>query len=310
MSRRAYASAQPHNAAATTMTKGGDVAGMVGPAGRMQIGRVLSALRERAKLTQAEVAGRAGVSIGTVNRYEGWQDRARLRVPTVRAIADACGATESERDGLVRLATSHEDGWWLEHPALPDILNPLVSFEAYAAYEHVWANQLVPGLLQTERYAFALHQVAQPRVDASTIAANVQARLKRQEILSNLHLWVVLKQSVLTDGIGGASVMAEQIGHLLDMSERPNIDVQVIPRGRSHVATSGGHFVLLGRDDEASPMASMAVVYLELHQRGLYLDAPEHVSEYKIMFDYLRSAADDPETSRDLLQSARQEYTR
>ncbi|WP_073229399.1 helix-turn-helix domain-containing protein [Streptomyces sp. NBRC 110465] len=278
----------------------------------MQIGRVLSALRERAALTQAEVAGRAGVSIGTVNRYEGWQDRTRLRVPTVRAIADVCGATESERDGLVRLATSHEDGWWLEHPALPDILNPLMSFEAYAAYEHVWANQLVPGLLQTEGYAFALHQVADPRADASSIKAKVTARMNRQGILSDsgLHLWVVMKQSVLTDGIGGAKVMAEQISHLIEVSSQPNIDLQVLPRGRGHVANSGGHFVLLGRDDGADPMASMAVVYLELHRRGLYLDAPGDVSEYKIMFDYLRSAAADPETSRDLLESARQEYTR
>ncbi|MEU5008448.1 helix-turn-helix domain-containing protein, partial [Streptomyces albidoflavus] len=45
----------------------------IGPAGRMQLGRALAALRDRAGLTQSEVASGAGVSIGTVNRYEGWQ---------------------------------------------------------------------------------------------------------------------------------------------------------------------------------------------------------------------------------------------
>ncbi|MFC9019530.1 Scr1 family TA system antitoxin-like transcriptional regulator [Streptomyces albidoflavus] len=49
--------------------------------------------------------------------------------------------------------------------------------------------------------------------------------------------------------------------------------------------------------------------YVELHRRGLYLDAPGDVSEYKMMMDYLRSAAADTETSRDLLARARQEYT-
>ncbi|MFZ4138531.1 Scr1 family TA system antitoxin-like transcriptional regulator [Streptomyces koyangensis] len=133
--------------------EGHAVAQQVGPAGRMQIGRALFTLRDRAGLTQTQVAAAAGVSVGTVNRYEGWQDRSKLRVPTVRAIADACGATAEERDSLTRLVSSQEDGWWLDHPALPDILSPLVSFEAYAAYEHVWANRLVPGLLQTPAYA-------------------------------------------------------------------------------------------------------------------------------------------------------------
>ncbi|ONI48533.1 helix-turn-helix transcriptional regulator [Streptomyces sp. IB2014 011-1] len=282
----------------------------VGPAGRMQIGRVLSTLRERAGLTQAQAATAAGVSIGTVNRYEGWQDRASLRIPTVRAIAEACGATAEERDALVRLASTQEEGWWLETPALPDVLSPLVSFEKYATYEHVWAESLVPGLLQTPAYALALHESARPRADADTVQANVDARIKRQSVLDGggLHLWVVLKESVLQDEIGGHAVMAEQLGHLIDISRKPHITLQVLPRSVGHVA-GGGHFLLLGRED-ADPMASMAVVYLELHKRGMYLDAPPDVQEYKIVFDYLRSEAVDTETSRTLLDQARQEHAR
>jgi DNA-binding XRE family transcriptional regulator len=50
------------------------VRGSAGPAGRMQIARALKSLRSRANLTQSEVAKRAGVSVGTANRYETWQD--------------------------------------------------------------------------------------------------------------------------------------------------------------------------------------------------------------------------------------------
>ncbi|NWF30882.1 helix-turn-helix domain-containing protein [Streptomyces sp. PKU-EA00015] len=278
----------------------------------MQIARGLQALRSRAGRTQTEVAKLAGVSVGTVNRYESWQDRAKLRVPTVRAIADACDATASERDALVQLVTSQESGWWMDHPAVPEILNPLMSFEAYAAYEHVWANSLVPGLLQTPRYALALHQAAEMRADPDTITNTVDARIQRQSILARspaLHLWVVLDQAVLRREVGDASVMVEQIDHLSAMADRPNIDLQVLPASRgAHAAGSGGHFVLLGRDDERDPMASMAVVYLELHRRGLYLDAPDDVRDYKIMFDYLRSHAADSATSRTLLAEARQEH--
>lgn len=290
------------------------VRGTTGPAGRMQIARGLQALRSRSELTQTEVAKLAGVSVGTVNRYMSWQDRAKLRVPTMRAIADACGATGSERDALVQLVINQESGWWMDHPSVPEILDPLVSFEAYAAYENVWANALVPGLLQTPRYALALHQATDVRADSETIVSRVDARMKRQSILDRepaLHLWVVLDEAVVRRPVGDADVMAEQIDHLCAMAERPNIDIQVLPVSLgAHAAGSGGHFVLLGRDDESDPMASMAVVYLELHRKGLYLDSPGDVADYKIMFDYLRRDAADSATSLALMTKARQEHTR
>ncbi len=299
--------------ASHTRIRGGDVARSVGPAGRMRIGRALGALRERAGLTQAQVAAAASVSVGTVNRYEAWQDRSALRIPTVRAIADACGASDEEREELVRVASTHDEGWWLETAAaLPEILSPLVSFESYAAYEHVWANQLVPGLLQTPAYALALHQAAHPRTDTDTIRATVDARMRRQEVLgADLHLWVVLKESVLQDRVGSGAVMAEQIGHLIDASREPHITVQVLPHEAGHVAgAGGGHFVILGREDTADPMASMSVVYLELLHRGLYLDAGDDVREYRMIFDHLRSEAASAAHSRTLMDHARQEHTR
>ncbi|MFD9850499.1 helix-turn-helix domain-containing protein [Streptomyces parvus] len=279
----------------------------------MLIARGLHALITRSGRRQSEVAKAAGVSVGTVTRYLGWQDRARLRVPTIRAIAEACEATPAERDALVQLVTDQDSGWWMDDPAVPEILDPLVSFEGYAGYEHVWANNLVPGLLQTRRYALALHQATDVRLDSETIAGRVDARIKRQAILDRspaLHLWVVLDEQVLRRPVGGSDVMAEQIDHLVAMSERPTIDLQVLPSAiGAHAAGSGGHFVLLGRDDERDPLASMAVVYLELHRKGLYLDAPGDVADYKIMFDYLRATAANADRSRSLMTAARQEYT-
>ncbi|MFI8784741.1 helix-turn-helix domain-containing protein [Streptomyces albidoflavus] len=279
----------------------------IGPAGRMQLGRALAALRDRAGLTQSEVASGAGVSIGTVNRYEGWQDLGALRVPTVRAIAEACGATAEERDSLVTLLTSQERGWWLDHPTLPEILNPLVSFEAAASYERVWANLLVPGLLQTPDYAYALHRDAAPTASEDELRAAVDIRMRRQRSRPP-RLEVVMTESVLRDVVGGTGVMVAQIDHLLEVSADPRIDLRVLPRGRSHVAGSGGHFVQLGRDDGEGE--AMAVVYLELHRRGLYLDGAGDVDEYRMMFNTLHAAAADAETSKALLGLARQEHTR
>lgn len=287
--------------------------GSAGPAGRMQIARGLKALRTGAELTQSEVAKRAGVSVGTVNRYETWQDRAKLRIPTVKAIADTCGATAEELTTLVDLVRNQENGWWMEHPAVPEVMDPLMSFEDVAEYEHVFANALVPGLLQTPRYALALHEAQGVRTEAQVIASRVDARIRRQAILERnpaLHLWVVLDDAVLRRHVGGATVMSEQIDHLIAMADRPNVDIQILRfSAGAHAAGSGGHFLLLGRDDERDPLSSMNVVYLELHRRGLYLDEPTDVHNYKIMFDYLRSQAADTSTSIGLLAAARREFT-
>ncbi|MFE1492054.1 helix-turn-helix domain-containing protein [Streptomyces olivaceus] len=287
--------------------------GSAGPAGRMQIARGLKSLRSSAQLTQSEVAKRAGVSVGTVNRYETWQDRAKLRIPTVKAIADSCGATPEELATLTDLVRNQENGWWMEHPAVPEVMDPLMSFEDVAAYEHVFANALVPGLLQTPHYALALHEAQEVRTEAQVIANKVDARIRRQAILDRspaLHLWAVLDDAVLRRHVGGPAVMREQIEHLIAMAGRPNVDIQILRfSAGAHAAGSGGHFLLLGRDDERDPLSSMNVVYLELHRRGLYLDEPTDVHDYKLMFDYLRSQAADTATSLDLLTAARRELT-
>ncbi|MBZ6142692.1 helix-turn-helix transcriptional regulator [Streptomyces olivaceus] len=279
----------------------------------MQIARGLKSLRSSAQLTQSEVAKRAGVSVGTVNRYETWQDRAKLRIPTVKAIADSCGATPEELATLTDLVRNQENGWWMEHPAVPEVMDPLMSFEDVAAYEHVFANALVPGLLQTPHYALALHEAQEVRTEAQVIANKVDARIRRQAILDRspaLHLWAVLDDAVLRRHVGGPAVMREQIEHLIAMAGRPNVDIQILRfSAGAHAAGSGGHFLLLGRDDEQDPLSSMNVVYLELHRRGLYLDEPTDVHDYKLMFDYLRSQAADTATSLDLLTAARRELT-
>ncbi|MGV2920094.1 helix-turn-helix domain-containing protein [Streptomyces alfalfae] len=281
-----------------------------GPAGRMQIARGLAALRERCGATQTQIAERAGVSTTTVSRYEMWQDRARIRWATVRALTDACEATAQEREALVRIAKSQADGWWVGNSAVPEWMDPLVSFEHETAYEHVYANTVVPGLLQTREYALAIHQAREVRSGNDVIERMVDARVARQEILRRdpaLHLWAILDEAVLHRTVGDADVMARQFRHLQDAAESPNIDIQILPFSAGAHAAGAGHFVILGRDDDKDPLNSMAVVYIEMRRRGLYLDDAEDVAAYKLTFDYLRSQAADTKVSSRLIARARQE---
>ncbi|MET9676424.1 helix-turn-helix transcriptional regulator [Streptomyces sp. NPDC006482] len=282
-----------------------------GPASRMQIARGLRQLMDANGLRQGDVARSAEVSPGTVNRYLMWQDRSSLKIPTLRAIARAAGATEEQTEILVGLARSQADGWWMDNVQAVPWLSALHAFEEIAQFEHVWAPSLVPGLAQTADYARHLHQQQDPEADPAVIEGRVETRMRRQDILDreDMRLSIILDQAVLKRQVGDPKVMAEQIDHLRALAERPRVRIQVLPFDvGAPDAGSGGHFLVLGRDDVAEPLSSMSVVYLELHRRGLYLDDPGEVTEYKILFDDLRSQAADRGRTLDLLTAARSEY--
>ncbi|MFR9722849.1 helix-turn-helix domain-containing protein [Streptomyces sp. MS19] len=278
----------------------------VGPAGRMQIARALIALRDRAGLTQVQVADEAGCSKATVSRYEDWTDRRRVKWATVKDLAEACRATEVEVAALIEMAKSQAAGWWVGNPVVPEWLSPLIAFEQMAGYECVTAPTSVPGLLQTRAYAGALLRsqgIPEDQLDQET-----EARMKRQEVLDHgLRLWAVLDETVLRREVGDKRIMAEQLGHLHEIAKRPTVDVQVL-RFASGPPCAPGQFVILGRDDARDPKSSMAVVYLELPRRGVYLDDADDVAAYKIMFDRLRAQAAGTAETADLLMTVRQEY--
>ncbi|MDH6627851.1 hypothetical protein M2271_005680 [Streptomyces sp. LBL] len=103
--------------------------------------------------------------------------------------------------------------------------------------------------------------------------------------------------------------MVGQLKYLHDVAQSPHIDIQVLPFSAGAHAAGAGHFVILWRDDEREPLNSMAVVYIEMRRRGLYLDDAEDVGAYKLTFDYLRSQAADTTASSRLIARARQELS-
>ncbi|MFJ6355205.1 Scr1 family TA system antitoxin-like transcriptional regulator [Streptomyces sp. NPDC092046] len=280
--------------------------GSAGAAGRMQIAHILDRLMGDQRQTQ--VAKAAGVSVGTINRYLSWRDASRLRVSTVIAIAAACGASEDERDYLAHLVRMQDDGWWTTGNLRADsLLDPLLSFEAVADTELVYANALVPGLLQTADYAESLHREQDPGAEPAVVASRIASRLRRQTVLDgHLRLSVVLDQSVLHRTVGSAATMAAQIEHLIAMAARPAIDLRVLPLTAGAPAGSGGHFLTLDWQDDGR---ELSVVYVELHRRrGLYLDDPAEVEAYRSLFHDLHRRAADTTATQALLTHARSEY--
>ncbi|MEU9256593.1 helix-turn-helix transcriptional regulator [Streptomyces sp. NPDC048270] len=278
-----------------------------GAAGRFVIARTLRRLRLCAGLTQGQVAKAAGVSVGTVNRYEMWRETGNLTTDTVRAIAWSCGATETDKRYMAELVKSQNDGWWKDFD-LPEHSVPLMSFEAEACEEQVYAPNVVPDLLRTERYARALRSEAETSPPYARVVSDA-SRSRRLVVLQrrSFQLRVVLDESVLRRRAGTHDVMAEQCEHLIGIAQRPNVELQILPFDtvvRSVV--SSGPFAVVSWEDESEPSRSVSVVYQEHLGGGTYLDAPNDVDAYEKAFLELRAKAIDPGASLHMLARTRQ----
>lgn len=102
---------------------------------------------------------------------------------------------------------------------------------------------LIPGLLQTESYARAVLRT-DDSLSGSEVERLTAARMDRQKILTSQYpqqLVAVLDEGALRcTGRNFSGIMAEQIAHLITMTELPHVHVLVIP------ATSGIHIGLSG----------------------------------------------------------------
>ncbi|MET7622154.1 DUF5753 domain-containing protein [Streptomyces sp. NPDC005408] len=113
-------------------------------------------------------------------------------------------------------------------------------------------NQVLPGLLQTERYAGAVFRTRIPAFSEEEIGAQVSARLERQEILRRKtppNLSFILSEAIVRDRLGGDAVHRETLRNLRTCADLPGVTIQIMPLGRETHAGLTGPFILLETPD-------------------------------------------------------------
>lgn len=255
-----------------------------------RLARSLRHLREGAGLTIEEVAEKLEMSASTVSRMETAQVGVRPR--DLRLLLDIYEVSDAERDQLLQIARERrQQRWWQEYADLPNI--PLAGLEEEASTIWQFSTQLVPGLLQTEAYARAVLEAIRLDDKPGDIERRLEVRLHRQEVLNRENApeyWAVLDEAVVRRQVGGPSVMAGQLGYLLEVAKLPNMTLQVLPFAGGEHAGMDGEFTLLHYRESADP----DVVYIENTGSDLYLEGPEVTRRYNRIFDRVRAAAQNP----------------
>ncbi|GHD16387.1 transcriptional regulator [Streptomyces violarus] len=272
---------------------------------RRQLGAMLRKLRARQGLTLEEAGRRVDVSKATVSRYE--TQSGPVKWILVDALCREYGATDTERDAIVKLAKdAKQQGWWSSFAdAIPESMNLLLTLEDEAVSENHFSCVYVPGLLQTRAYSTALQRANEVPLEPTEIERLVDIRMKRQKILTRtkpLRLWAILDESVIRRVVGSPGVMREQLDRLLEANESPHITLQVLPFSQGAHAAALGSFVIIG-----GPQPALDVVYVDFHTGSLFLEKEAELERYRLAFEYLRAQALDMEASSTLIHRARKE---
>jgi len=262
---------------------------------RRRLSIELRRLRQAADLSVTEAAKRLDLDPATITRMER-NDWKRPNINIIRNMLTLYGVTDdANREALLNLAReSRKRGWWADYADV--FRSSLPDFESGARAIFDYQTILVPGLLQTADYARAIFRGSQVLRDEPVIERHVEARLNRQAILDRdqpFHYWSIIDEAGLTKLVGGPEVMREQLQHLCKMAAKPNITVQVLLDGAGAHAAMMGAFAILDFPSPNDP----SMVYIETATDALYLEKPEELHRYRLIYSHIQSVALTPEES-------------
>ncbi len=269
-----------------------------------ELGTRLRELRNALDMTIEEVAERLLCSPTKISRAETGTRRATLR--DVRDLSKLYGVSDAETAELMELAKmAREQGWWTQYSDLK--LDPYIGLEQDAAAITCFMMYCLPALLQTEAYARTIIKATAPKMDSKILDQRVEARLRRQQLLAQDNpprYRVLLDEAVLHRRVGGAAVMADQLGKILTLERESRTTVQVIPFDVGAYAASDSNFVLLEFREAMSP-----VIFLEGLTNHQYLERASDLDRYREALEYLRDSALSPRASVERIQEIQERYT-
>ncbi|MGH3964526.1 MAG: helix-turn-helix domain-containing protein [Pseudonocardiaceae bacterium] len=279
-----------------------------GPTLRAQwLGQQLRALRESTGMTLRQAGDYLQRDPSMVSRFE--TAEYPIRRGDVLALLDLYGVSEERtREGLLQLSDDvWRKGWWDAYSNDIDRrFIDLLWLDSRAERLRTYEAMLVPGLLQTREYAEILIRNA---ATADTLEEKIERmiglRMTRQQILGGdapVSFTTVVDESVLRRVIGNPEVMRGQLTKLLEVAERPNVEVRVLPLRRGAHAGLDGSFWLYEMPDLYPDVA-----YVDNLAGAVYVEEDAAVDRFRQAYHQLSAAALDGKESAALIVAAAKE---
>jgi transcriptional regulator with XRE-family HTH domain len=260
--------------------------------------------RERADLSQTAAAKFAEMTHASLSRMElGGQTILPIRL---RPLLAAYGVPEARSREMLEIAAHIQNArdWPADHD-VPAFFGRYAELERDAASISTFHWATPPGILQTADYVAALHAdvVGPPRMLRDVVSFRM-ARQRRLDSPDPPHLHAVMDEAAIRRKVGGPDVWRGQLRHLLEMSLRPTITLQVVPLDAGTHAGLAGPFVIL---DFAFDQALVGLVYAETWASARYHDDTKAVDTFREAHRNLTASALTPDDTRGLITTITEE---
>ncbi|MFE2496562.1 DUF5753 domain-containing protein [Streptomyces scopuliridis] len=262
-----------------------------------RLGGELKKLRVRAGRAAREAAGLLSTDQAKISHIESGRigvSEERIRKLAVFYACDDTALIES----LCAIASEHRGQyWWDDYRGIlaPGFLD-IAELEHHAEYLRCLQPVTFPGVLQTEDYARALFLGVLPELPADEVQARVEHRMRRQSIFERAEpprFQTIVHEAALRMRIGGRKVAREQLEHLLEASERPEVTLRVIPFASEDFIEITQTALYAG-----GVVPQLDTVHIDTPFGGRFMDAAADLSRFRMMLDFAEQASLEPDESR------------
>lgn len=249
------------------------------------------------------------------------KELARLREASGKSLSDLANETTYDRTYLHKLETGVKLGspevmaaldtvygtgehlgdlWELaKDDVFRDKYKRFMELEKQATVRYEYAVGALPGLLQTEEYAYEVLALSF-RGEDQELEEQLAARMSRQKLLHGEgapHFRAVLDEASLRRTTRDKEAWKRQLEHLLTTAEQhPKVTLQVLPFSAGLHLLMGTALTVLWLPDGKS------AAYTETNVSGDLFEEPTHVERLKLSYDLLRDSALSPQESVELIR--------
>jgi transcriptional regulator with XRE-family HTH domain len=201
---------------------------------RRRLRTELRRARGEIRLTQEQVAIAMDWSLSKVIRIE--NGMVGISTNDLRVLLSLYEINDTSRiNELIELAkAARQTSWWGKYR---DDISPqyfqFIEYEEAASIVRAYEPMLIPGLLQTPEYAEAvMRALAPPELPTEVIRTRVEIRLRRQQLLEQAEpptLICAIGESAVRYLLSERDIAQAQVAMLIEMANRPNITVEIVP---------------------------------------------------------------------------------
>ncbi|MFF1904230.1 helix-turn-helix domain-containing protein [Kitasatospora sp. NPDC058218] len=260
---------------------------------QQRLGIELRKMREHAGMTPKAMAAALGTDVPKISQMENGKSGISADRLHSWAIASKCMNSDLVA-ALVAMTNDRRKYWWDSFQGrVPSGIIDIAEMEHHAESLTILHTTFIPGLLQTSRYASAVFARLRPPLPRHEVNTRTAFRVERQQVLTLKPYTAFIHEAALRMQFGGPDVLRDQLGSLLEDSERPGVEIRAIPFDVDTFPGSGESLYFA-----TGAVPELDIVQIDLSQGPHFVHSTADLETYRGINSETAEKALTPEESR------------